>query len=110
MTFPVTRESPLSTCVREGEAYGASKAAGGEKWDLIKIYVDGAGAAYLFASVSDERGPFYCPPQSLAITTQNLINILDDHIARANPPLPDDSPIAMILLLGLEYTFPCKHQ
>ncbi len=92
--------------------YKEAKKAGGERWVLIQIYIEGIAAGYAAANAylaTHLQREIYCVPQNLSLNIQNLVHILDKDIA--NPPIPifnDDLPIELALEIGLQETFPCN--
>ena len=79
--------------------------------ESIRAYIGGIGHGFEWASsFLQNRGskPLYCPPKQLAFNTQNYIDILDSQLVRKqNIYTPEDS-IAMVLLFGFQYVFPCE--
>ena len=76
---------------------------------LMKNYVRGVldGTAWANADlVMSNKKPLYCQPENFALSTSNAIQIIDQKIKSTSPK--KDLPIGMLLLLGLEETFPCK--
>ena len=82
-------------------------------------YIRGLGNAYSFANVrleQEKKPPFYCPPQKLALSVDNYIRILNDRIDKDTRILGGESAkvdtyfIEMLLLDGLQDTFPCTLQ
>jgi hypothetical protein len=92
--------------------YKATKNAGGHQWNLMQIYFSGFsnGLGYANAELSASgKAPLFCQPGKLKINTENLVDIIDHTIERANPPLADDMFVEGIVLVGMQYTFPCNH-
>jgi hypothetical protein len=94
------------------KSYRATKAEAGMRWTLTKVYLNGLGDAYKFSNIklrADHKPPFYCPPPTLVIEVENLVDILDREFARISDSKDkDDAPVSMVLLVGLMNTFPCK--
>lgn len=69
----------------------------------------GEGIAWANAWIESHNQPkLYCPP-NIPLQTQNYKDILDAEITSAPPGLiTPDLPIGMVIMLGLEKTFPCK--
>ena len=88
-----------------------AKAKGGSDWAMVQLYVFGAGAAYSNANanlrVVKHQPTLYCQPDHLSMTSENYANIIEKEIARWDSPR-QDVPIAVVLLSGLQFTFPCK--
>ena len=66
------------------------------------------GQAYMFANAEFEDrglGGMYCQPGNLALTGAQYTQIIDSQAARLNPT--PDTPVELLLLEGLKYTFPC---
>lgn len=78
--------------------------------NLPILYISGVGDGYLFAnaSVKSERKvqSLYCQPSSLSLNGYNYKNILDDELKSGR--YSSDTPISVVLLRGLQRTFPCK--
>jgi hypothetical protein len=95
------------------KSFKATKSAGGHQWDLMRIYLDGVsnGLGYANAAlISEHKTPLFCQPGNLKINMENLTDIIDQTVARANPPLGNDVYVEGLILFGLQYTFPCNHQ
>jgi hypothetical protein len=93
------------------KAYKASKAAGGNNWNITKIYIHGLATAFMYANIDlDQRHQpmIYCKPESFSLVEDNLLDLLDTNIADKKLALPDSFPIEGVLLQGLKATFPCK--
>ena len=79
----------------------------------IKMYVMGIGQGISWAnSVAEKKGaPLYCPAPKLAMNGSNYLGILDEMIdtvaSKKTAKELDELPVAMLLLMGLEETFPC---
>jgi hypothetical protein len=96
--------------IRLGD-YRKAKAIAGTQWEFMKTYFLGAGNAYQWVNVqvpSLRKSPLFCPPEQMILQEQNYLDILDAEILRRQPK--DDSYIDPLLLMGLEFTFPCNHQ
>jgi hypothetical protein len=92
------------------KSFKATRAAGGHQWDLMRIYLSGVSNGLGYANVeliSQHKPPIFCQPGNLKINMENLLDIIDQTVARANPPLGDDAWVEGLILLGLEHTFPC---
>jgi hypothetical protein len=76
------------------------------------IWIAGIGEGYLVANAalaSRNQPMLYCHPGKLTLMYTNYRNILDEEVKRAQPvPYYPDMPLSMILLYGLQKTFPCS--
>jgi hypothetical protein len=74
-----------------------------------KIYLKGVSdglVAYNASMIGSGKKPLFCLPPKLALTGEQAADILvRTGDAYSNP---NDIPISIILLIGLEETFPCK--
>lgn len=82
---------------------------------FLDTYILGVGTGYGWASSqmsADYKLSLYCPPEKLPITPEMYRDILDNEIKKPSPegrpPYPYDTPIEIILLIGLKNMFPCK--
>jgi hypothetical protein len=80
-----------------------------------KMYVKGLGDGISWANtlVSLEDGrALYCPPDKLALTVENYLDILDRQIDARSKVVTEaklnETPLGFLLLDGLQETFPCK--
>lgn len=81
--------------------------------EICKSYIHGVGVGYTIANVESKRSkqkPLYCPPPKLAVTQDNHLRILADTIKEERQKGEDieDKPVELILLRGLQKTFPCE--
>lgn len=87
--------------------------------DSMQIYITGIGEGILAANqqlISKDRRPLYCQPGQLSLNTKNYGDIFEkqlDIIERMLEKAGKKSelstwPVALILVLGLVETFPCK--
>lgn len=79
------------------------------KPELLQILAGGLGLGLEWASTFVEvRGdePIYCPPDHLAVTSHQYVEILRQHVKRE--PKSGDEPVGRAMLLALRGTFPCK--
>jgi hypothetical protein len=93
------------------KTFREAKAAGGHNWALAQMYVMGAGEAYMAANAAllvEHKQLLYCQLGNLGLSADNYVNILQDEIPRWGDRSSDDLAMVLILLAGLEYTFPCK--
>jgi len=80
---------------------------------LTRLYVAGVGEGILVANSMAERinTPLFCQPEKLALAIDNFISIIDRIIKDVTPKAPpaelDDTPIPIMLMLGMQETFPC---
>jgi hypothetical protein len=88
--------------------YREAKAAGGQAWDVVTMYIAGYAKGYMYANialVSKHQKTLYCPPPTLALNTSNFVSILDEKIKDRRPP--EHSEIEILLALAIPETFPC---
>ena len=71
---------------------------------FFDTYINGLGTGMSW-SISGEKNPFYCPPENLALTTENYKHIIEAQIRIDKNEL---IPIELTLKDGLQRTFPCK--
>jgi hypothetical protein len=97
------------------KAYKAAKAIGGTSWSSVRAFVNGVSEGFNVANADlagKSRPLLYCQPVSFALNADNLLAILDAEIKTteeiAHKPLPDNMPIQVLLLTGIQDTFPCK--
>jgi hypothetical protein len=86
----------------------------GDRVSLARIYLTGVGDGIVAANVMTDmkkKTSLFCQPQKLALGIDNYVRILDDAITRISTKMPqeesDQTPIVLMLLRGLEETFPC---
>jgi len=82
-----------------------------EEW--FKAYVSGAGRALGFANAVLKRRkerPLSCEPTDIPVYQQNFLDILDREVkfAEQTSTATPDTEVALLLLMGLQSTFPCK--
>jgi hypothetical protein len=82
---------------------------------LTKIYVQGLGDGITWANAAaqaEKKSAFFCQPDKLILGPQNYIDIIDQQIKERSTRMTaaklDDSWIGVLLMMGLEETFPCK--
>jgi hypothetical protein len=82
---------------------------------MTRIYIGGLGEGIVAANVQVGRinkAPIFCQPQKLALGMDNFINILDRFITTISTKAPrekvDEMSIPLLLLEGLQETFPCN--
>jgi hypothetical protein len=83
----------------------------------IKLYLLGLGDGLEWASVDTviKKGvPLYCPPEKLVLTLDNFIQMINSRIEANSQFLTEkqlnETQIGLLLLEGLEETFPCKEK
>ncbi len=81
--------------------------------EMFKSYISDIGIGYFYANVElvmRKQKLLYCQPEKLVVTEDNYLRILEDTIKeiRRKGQNLEDSPIELILLLGLQKTFPCQ--
>jgi hypothetical protein len=80
----------------------------------VKMYVMGVGQGIGWANVAAAKNnaPLYCQPSNFAINANNYIDILNKMIDTFSTTTTakelDEFPIGMLLLMGLQQTFPCR--
>ena len=82
----------------------------------MKLYISGVGDGLLWANAEATRRkiPLFCEPNNLKLLVDNYIDMINSQIGRLSQPGGaskselDDLPIGMLLLKGLEGTFPCE--
>lgn len=73
---------------------------------LTLLSVDQLGRGISWANTTFKNQKIYCAPKNLALNDRNYKRILDDEIKRGS--YSDETYIGLILLIGIENTFPCK--
>jgi hypothetical protein len=99
--------APANADVRLDD-YRTIKAAGGERWASMKLYITGVGRGYQYANVElwrRHKSPLFCQPEEFAVLPENFVEILDKALAKRT--LKDDQLIEYALLAGLMEAFPC---
>jgi hypothetical protein len=82
--------------------------------ETIKMYVMAVGQGISWANTAAEKNnaPLYCQPAKFSMNGNNYIEILDKMIdtlaSKTTAKDLDEFPVAMVLLLGLQQTFPCQ--
>jgi hypothetical protein len=78
--------------------------------DMMKVYVRGLGNGMVTVN-SLVKHTLFCQPSKLALTLDNLIQILDKEIERFEERYGSQAtqkfPIEILMLYGLQNTFPC---
>jgi len=91
--------------------------ARGREVDAMKVYVKGLGEGVGWANIRAKSlsAPLYCAPPNFAVGLENFLDILDREIElemkRKMPQAQlDGSMIGLLLVLGLQETFPCARK
>jgi len=75
-----------------------------------RAFINGLGVGIGWAN-TDSKVKLFCQPGKLALEVQNFIDIINSEIETASTFMPqeslDKSFIGLVLLRGLEDTFPC---
>jgi Rap1a immunity proteins len=78
---------------------------------LLKVYFDGVKEGIVMLNVMlqlEGRQPLFCQPENLALTVEQAEEILMRKAKKmANP---DKVPVSIILIQGLQDTFPCDEK
>lgn len=89
--------------------YQESKSAGPDIKRVTVAYISGVGGAYSWANSELEhegKQPMYCPPRTLALHSDLLVELVDKEIA--NFPYRPDFTVEMAVLFALKRKFPCR--
>ena len=92
-------------------SYLESRDTGGASFELIKSFVNGAADGYSWANIDAEGNwgkQFFCPPEHMAVSMDNYLDMLDEYIKRNKSWLADDTPIQPIMIKSLIDAFPCE--
>jgi len=80
-----------------------------------KFYLKGVGDSLQFASVWSEgngHAPLFCPPEKFVLTADNFDNIYTEELEKLKKEKgvkqSKSLPVGLVMLLGLQSTFPCK--
>jgi hypothetical protein len=79
--------------------------------DSLNLYISGVGVGYLWANAMIKKSGqplLYCQPREFTATGETYKNILDKEISANKDMYTLDIPIELILLRGLQKTFPCE--
>ena len=89
--------------------------AAGPLPDSILNYISGIADGLETSNIvlSWKKKPMlFCQPESLALNSQNFITIIDTEIKRriasGEKPYGDEYPVMLILVDGMQRTFPCE--
>ncbi|MDH5911739.1 hypothetical protein L8R80_11130 [Vibrio splendidus] len=80
-----------------------------DDFSILKTHVNGVGQGIGWGNTLVEnrlKQKLYCSPQKIALNAGNFITIIDTEIESGNWENTD--PIELILIIGLEKTFPCE--
>jgi hypothetical protein len=90
----------------------------GNKSDVaeLKFYISGMGEGIIWANAEAARRktPLFCEPDKLELVADNYLGFIDGQIKRLSQPggatkaEVDSMALGVLLLSGLEETFPCK--
>lgn len=75
---------------------------------LMKNYVRGVLDGINWSNtllLYEKKQPIFCPPENLGLNTNNALQILNDEIKSKNSKSTE--LVSMLLLFGLQRTFPC---
>jgi hypothetical protein len=78
---------------------------------LLKVYLDGVKEGIVMLNVTPQaegRQPLFCQPQNLALTVERAEEIMMRKAKKMADP--DRVPISIILIHGLQDTFPCDEK
>jgi hypothetical protein len=109
ISFEQVKASDLSV-----KAYKVMMAGDKNAVDLTRTFVNGLGSGMEWANATAtlKKAPLFCQPAHLALTEENYIDILNAQIdKRAKVKTAaelENEQIEMLLLFGLEETFPCS--
>jgi hypothetical protein len=88
--------------------YSNVKRMGGA--DSVMMYLMGAGNAYIMANgnaMARNQPLLYCQPPGLTLNALNFLDIFEKELARGPPEAVLNYGDEMVLLFGLQRTFPC---
>jgi hypothetical protein len=77
----------------------------------LKVYLDGVKEGIVMLNVTlqaEGRQPLFCQPQKLALTVEQAEEIMMHKAKKMTDP--DGVPISIILIHGLQDTFPCDEK
>lgn len=106
MLFSSLAVSPSNAEIKLSEYIGANNP------NLFKEYIAGLGKGYYWANSQlkhKKQARLFCQPERLFLNADNYISILNKEIKYTDYDYTtDDTIIEVILLRGLEKTFPCS--
>lgn len=76
----------------------------------LKTYIDGLASGYMWANgtLTNRKQPLlYCQPGNLSLGIKNYIDIIDREFQDNKKGYSLDDNVELILLIGLQKTFPC---
>jgi len=85
--------------------------SGGAAFEMIRSFVNGVADGYSWANIDAEGNwgkQFFCPPEHMAVSQNNYLDMLDGYIEKNQSWLADETPIQPIMIKSLIDTFPCK--
>ncbi len=82
--------------------------------EALEFYMEGVGQGVtwthsMFSTIRNAE--VFCLPNKLGLNAQNYIHIVDRTIqfySQEGRPVESDTPIEMLLVFGMEKTFPCE--
>jgi hypothetical protein len=77
----------------------------------LKVYLDGVKEGIIMLNLTlqmEGRQPFFCQPQTLALNVEQAEEIMMRKAKKMADP--DGVPISLILIHGLQDTFPCDEK
>jgi hypothetical protein len=102
----------LSLCTALGQAHALNldEYERIKDQELVKLYVSGVGQGIFWANTATEGKKLYCPPPGLTMNIENFNSTLNKQIAffRTTAYYKADAPIELLMLRGLQNTFPCE--
>ncbi len=106
----------LSVFVSRADAMGVSYYQSLKEKDreALEFYMEGVSQGLLWSqALSSIRHEVkvYCQPEGLSLNVENYIDVVDKTIefySEEGKPVESDTPIEMLLMFGLERTFPCE--
>lgn len=72
-----------------------------------RAFLAGLSVAYGWMNGANGNTKIFCPPESIAISTEQNIGLLKRYLATA-PDAEKDDPLGLIFLVSLRSAFPCK--
>jgi len=111
----------ISACLLGGSSYAAmtykayrdAKKADEAGWILMRMYINGLGHGLQVANAELEmrnERQLYCAPPNLSMNQGNYVDLLESTLSNSKSPIPDNTDIDSVLLIGLQKTFPCKSE
>lgn len=78
--------------------------------EVFKVYINGVGNGYTWVNgLNKQLGQkvLFCLPQNFSADYENYIKIIDRYLEKSRDVRPD-MPIEVILLYGMQKSYPCK--